>query len=120
LSALWRDDIYILGMRKSLVYYVTIKVGVGYVGATNHGVYEVKRRLAKLSGSGYEILETLSGPDELLGVKLKHLANFIKQDFILDHNTKAEKKLATKLFMGTKCKRKGNAVNLRRKPKFDW
>ena len=102
-------------MSKNIVYVVTYGVGKVKVFSTRHGVPQMR----KVSGGKvFEIKERLALPDELGVNRVKWVAHYLKQDFIL-LNSKAEQRMARRLFLNGETKNHPGNPNLRpRKPVF--
>lgn len=101
---------------KNMVYVITFGVGKVCVGSTRHGEWCVRQACKRLGGSGYEILERLALPDELALHRYRWLSKYVKDEFLFKGNSKADIRLANRLFLdGEKRDTKGNPQNLRGK-----
>lgn len=105
-----RCGIHLVMRKESLVYAVYWDAGTVCVKSTRHGLTQA-RRLAR--GKRVEVLEALPSHAELLCQKLRHVASFIRQDFILK-NSRREEDLARRLFLADLAppKRSSNAGNV--------
>ena len=100
-------------MNKNIVYLIEYGVGKVKVCSTRYG----DGYAARMAGNWpVKILERLESPSELFGLVTKHLARYIREDYIV-LNSKAQQSLARKLWLGVTRNHPGNISTLNRNGK---